>query len=378
MLKMLHTADIHMGARFPSLGSKGDSQRRQVEETFKNAISMAVDEKIDIFLIAGDLFDSNKQPQRNIDLVVEQFKLLEGNNIPVCLIPGNHDCLDSSSVYHKFDFKGRCPNLTIFAGDGVGYRDYPDLDLTVYGKPLLSQRSSVSPLEGIGRMTSSRYHVAVAHGSFFIPEKVAADDHVFTAEEIASSGMDYIALGHWHTAWPCFDKGVVAWYSGAPEWLNWKQKDAGQVLLVSISDAGGVKIEPRTVGLRRGDRDEVDMAGIASLAELRERILRYADGNLAMMVILKGIRGSELLADPSNLEQLEEDLGQHFFSLRISDKSHSRLVGISPDSYLDRPIVARFIELVEHNLESSDGEDRKIAEDALQYGVALLENRENL
>ena len=108
MLKILHTADIHLGAKFSGLGNKGASQREQLRTTFKNVIATAIDERVGIVLIAGDLFDANQQPQRNIDLVIEQFNLLNQNNIPVCLIPGTHDSLDSSSIYRKVDFEGKC------------------------------------------------------------------------------------------------------------------------------------------------------------------------------------------------------------------------------------------------------------------------------
>jgi exonuclease SbcD len=105
MLKLLHTADIHLGAKFLSLGNKGAVQREQIKASFKKLISRAIEEEVGIVLIAGDLFDANQQPQANIDLVVEQFNLLAQRNIPVCLIPGTHDCFDSSSIYRKVNFR---------------------------------------------------------------------------------------------------------------------------------------------------------------------------------------------------------------------------------------------------------------------------------
>jgi DNA repair exonuclease SbcCD nuclease subunit len=169
MLRILHTADIHLGARFSGLGNKGISQRQQLKATFRNVIATAVDERVSIVLVAGDLFDANQQPQPSVDLVVEQFNLLKEHNIPVCLIPGTHDPLDSSSIYRKVDFEGRCANVKIFAEEHISYKEYPDLDLTVYGKPNLSNRSYVSPLKGLKPLTSSKFHVAMAHGSFYIP-----------------------------------------------------------------------------------------------------------------------------------------------------------------------------------------------------------------
>ena len=122
MLKILHTADIHLGAKFSGLGNKGASQREQLRTTFKNVIATAIDERVGVVLIAGDLFDSNQQPQRNVDLVIEQFNLLGSKSIPVCLIPGTHDSFDSSSIYRKVDFEKKCPSLKVFAEENTSYK----------------------------------------------------------------------------------------------------------------------------------------------------------------------------------------------------------------------------------------------------------------
>jgi DNA repair exonuclease SbcCD nuclease subunit len=368
MLKILHTADIHLGAKFSSLGNKGASQREQLRVTFKNVIATAVDERVNIVLIAGDLFDSNRQPQTNVDLVIEQFNLLGSNNIPVCVIPGTHDSLDSSSIYKKIDFEEKCANLKIFADENVSYKEYPSLDLTVYGKPNLSNRSYISPLKGLKRATSSQFHIAMAHGSLHIPEKVAEDDHVFKLEEIEASGMDYLALGHWHRAYRCSEE-PPGWYSGPPEWIP-DQRERGVVLLVSLSDTGEVKVEPMRVGLRDYDEIEIDMAGTQDLATVKARISEGANGSLIRQATLKGLRDTELIISP---EELETELGEKFFHLSVVDKSHLKSREVTDDE--DRLIRSRFIKLMKEQIESVEGEDKDIAENALQYGVALLDGK---
>jgi exonuclease SbcD len=368
MLKILHTADIHLGAKFSGLGNKGASQREQLRATFKNVIATAIDERVNIVLIAGDLFDANQQPQRNIDLVIEQFNLLNQNNIPVCLIPGTHDSLDSSSIYRKVDFEGKCSNLKIFADENISYKEYPNLDLTVYGKPNLSNRSYTSPLKGLKRLTSSKFHIAIAHGSFYIPEKIAEDDHVFRLEEVKASGMDYLALGHWHRGYSCSDN-PKAWYPGPPEWIP-NQTEKGGVLLVSLSDSGEVKVESKKVGLREYDEIEIDMSGIQDLATLKERISEGANQNLVRKATLKGLRDAELMINP---EELETELGEKFFHLKVSDQSHVKLKEISESTYERQLIKAKFIKLMNEKIGSSEGEEKEIAESALQYGMAFLE-----
>ena len=371
MLKILHTADIHLGAKFSGLGNKGVTQREQLSTTFKNVIATAIDERVNIVLIAGDLFDANQQPQRSIDLVIEQFNLLGSNNIPVCLIPGTHDSLDSSSIYRKIDFEGKCPNLKIFTDENMSCKEYPGLDLTVYGKPNLSNRSYTSPLEGLRRSTSSKFHVAMAHGSLYIPEKIAEDDHVFKLEEIKASGVDYLALGHWHRVYNC-SKEPQAWYSGPPEWIP-DQREKGTVLLVSLSDAGEVEVEPEMVGLREYDEVEIDMSEIRDLAKLKARISEGANQNLVRKATLKGLRDAELIV---NLEELEADLGEKFLHLSVLDESHPKLEEVTEDE--ERLIRSRFIKLMRGQIEGLEGEEKEIAENALQYGIALLDGKEVL
>jgi DNA repair exonuclease SbcCD nuclease subunit len=371
MVKILHTADIHLGAKFSGLRNQGASQREQLRTTFKKIITTALDEKVNIVLVAGDLFDANQQSQKNIDLVIEQFNLLGVNNIPICLIPGTHDSLDSSSIYRKVDFKGKCSNLEIFTDENMSFQEYARLDLTVYGKPNLSNRSYTSPLRGFTRSTSSRFHVAMAHGSFYIPERTAEDDHIFRLEEIEASGMDYLALGHWHRVYSCSEK-PPAWYSGPPEWIP-AQREGGAVLLVSLLDSGEVKVEPKKLGLRDYDEIEIDMNEIQDLAMLKARISDGANQNLIRKVTLKGLRDAEFIADPA---ELETELGENLFHLSIMDESHPKSGEVTEDE--ERLIRNRFIKLMKEQIESSDGEGKDIAEGALQYGVALLDGKEVL
>ena len=368
MLKILHTADIHLGAKFSGLGNKGASQREQLRATFKNIIATAVNERVNIVLIAGDLFDSNQQSQRNVDLVIEQFNLLGSNNIPVCLIPGTHDSFDSSSIYRKVDFERECPNLKVFADGNMSCKEYPTLDLTVYGRPNLSNRSSVSPLKGLTRSTSSKFHIAMAHGSLYIPEKTAKDDHVFRLEEVQASGMHYLALGHWHRVYRCLAE-PPAWYSGPPEWIS-GQTERGGVLLVSLSETGEVKVERKTLGLRDYDEIELDVSGVQDLAMLEARISEGASQNLVRKVTLKGLRDAELIINP---EELETRFGKEFFHLNVVDKSHPKSEEVTEDE--ERLIRNRFIRLMKKQIEGSEGEERDIAENALQYGAALLDGK---
>ena len=93
MLRIIHTADVHLGARHDDLGEQAAAQRERQFAAFKAAIDLALAEKVDLFLIAGDLFDSNVQPRRSVERVAAELKRLAEARIRSVIIPGTHDVL---------------------------------------------------------------------------------------------------------------------------------------------------------------------------------------------------------------------------------------------------------------------------------------------
>src|SRR4051794_41933111 len=97
MLRLLHTADVHLGARHTDLGDQAAAQRERQFAAFVAAVDLALDEKVDIVLIAGDLFDSNTQPRRSVERVAAELTRLAAARIRTVIIPGTHDVYDRSS-----------------------------------------------------------------------------------------------------------------------------------------------------------------------------------------------------------------------------------------------------------------------------------------
>ena len=72
MLRLLHTADVHLGARHGDLGEQAAAQRERQFAAFRRSVDLAIEERVDLFLIAGDLFDSNTQPRRSVERVAAE------------------------------------------------------------------------------------------------------------------------------------------------------------------------------------------------------------------------------------------------------------------------------------------------------------------
>ena len=165
------------------------------------------------------------------------------------------------------------------------------------------------------------WRVGLAHGALAIPGKTDADEVVFTEEEISRTGLDYLALGHWHSAVEGRAGNVTYAYSGAPEPVAVDQDGAGQVLIVSLDDKGGsrheVKIAAKRVGQTRHQKVEVDLATVGTQPALIEQLAAHADANLVLDVRLRGFMPDAMDMD---LDEVERSLASSFLKLRIRDE----------------------------------------------------------
>ncbi len=375
-MKFLHTADIHIGARFQGLGARGKEQRKQIKDTFKKVIDTAIAENVDAVLISGDLFDSNIQGQNDIDFVVEQFKRLESKDIPVCLIGGTHDFISSNSVLKKAKLNEVLKN-TYLLDKYKPFIKLDNLDLTVYGVSLTSNKSPKSPLKDLPKDGKSKFSVGMVHGSFDTGQ-VDKDDWVFTSGEIESNGLNYLACGHWHSYFEIPTKKVKALYPGSPELIAIDQKDSGNVVIVEIDPSGKVKTEKKKVGKRKYEKFVVDAEKAFKGDYLKIELSKRANPDLILDVEINGMINIEVKVQVK-VQEIMEELEDRFFRLRIKDNSHIKLDEIDSSKYPENVTIGKFVRAIQEKIERAENEGQKgIAEEALQLGVALLSGKEVL
>ncbi len=386
MLRIIHTADVHLGARHDDLGEQAAAQRERQFAAFTATVDLAIAERVDLFLIAGDLFDSNVQPRRSVERVAAELARLVQARIRTAIIPGTHDVYDRSSIYRAYDLKalaGSTPAddfLTVLTSDlPAVYLNA--IDTVVHGRVFATKRAPTSPLAGFDAATTApagKWRIGMVHGSLSIPGKTDRDDVVFTVDEIAASHLDYLALGHWHSAQQGRGGGVTYAYSGAPEPVALDQDRAGKVLLVEIDEAPTkriVTIEERVVGRTRFDRTELDAATVKSQPTLIETLEKRADPDLVLDVRLVGVRPDDLDLD---VDEIETRLAPSFLKVRVRDRSMPALTsGVlpSPDT-----VAGAFIRDLEARIAASEkaGQVDEAAElrDSLRLGRLLLAGQE--
>ncbi len=379
---LLHLSDVHLGARHADLGPAAVQQRERQLAAFSRAVDEGLARTVDAVLICGDLFDSNVQPRRTVERAADELGRLTEAGVRVVIIPGTHDVYDSRSIYRAFDLASTIGPARRGELLHVLTPEQPelllaDLDLLVFGRVFATKRAPHSPLQAFDVHGDERasWKVGMIHGSRAIPGKVEHDDVLFTDAEIAASGLDYLALGHWHS----FDSGragETTWcYPGAPEPVAVDQDGAGDVCLVTLGDGVGgqssVRIERIRVGRTVFRRVAFDAAGLAGQEELERRIAELADPDLILAATVDGIAPDSLEILP---DEIERRLAGSFLQLRVIDRSVAEL-----PAGLDLPadtVAGRFILDVASRLEEAeargDGAAAEQARQVLRLGRRLL------
>jgi exonuclease SbcD len=86
-MKILHTADWHLGKNI-----EGHSRMDEQACFLTDFVKIVKDEKIDLLIIAGDVYDSYNPPARAEELFYETLKQLsDGGKRLILVIAGNHD-----------------------------------------------------------------------------------------------------------------------------------------------------------------------------------------------------------------------------------------------------------------------------------------------
>ncbi len=225
-IRLLHTSDVHLH----SPESCADLEA---------VVAAANHLGVDLFLVAGDLFESARVSQETIERALEALSRL---TMPGVILPGNHDALDQSSVYHRMDLKRLAPMVHLLTNVQGEELVIPDLDVAVWGRAMEEHTPQFRPLEGAPSRNGVGWYIGMAHGYHFATgEKPDRSAPIF-AEEIADTGYDYWALGHVHVFRDVSAGPVTAFYSGAPDDHAISQRP-GHVALVQMDPNTGVQVQ---------------------------------------------------------------------------------------------------------------------------------------
>ncbi|HXG12761.1 MAG TPA: exonuclease SbcCD subunit D [Gemmataceae bacterium] len=284
-MKILHTADWHLGDRLGRI-DRTDDLRRAVER-----VARYCDEhRVDVLLIAGDLFSELSRPDNlraSIEHLQEVFEPFLLNGGTILAITGNHDnenfCQTLGLVMKlaapATDREGDCrPSGRLYLATNPTFlrladRDGREVQFILMPYPTPTRYLRDAEAQKYGSLEEKNRHLQIAYArrlreiqedsrySHELPTVLAAHIHVQGAtlptlfriseqesiifdENDLPTGLAYVALGHVHQ--PQMLRGMPhVRYSGSIERLDLgERRDDKGVVLLEIDPREGLRGEP--------------------------------------------------------------------------------------------------------------------------------------
>lgn len=228
-MRFLHTADWHIGRKL-----YGYELIREQEDAFAQISRIAVQEKVDAVVVAGDLYDRALPSE---DAVKQLNKMIVELNLklkkPILAISGNHDSAVRLNTGHEW-FKETQYFLNTTIEEAMTPIEFPDTQFFLLPYFQLFQARNFFEDESLNDLTtviekiicqmkkrfnSEKKHVLVAH--FFAAGSTKTESE--TKIEVGGlnavpvdilDDFDYVALGHLHDVNALHNPKVK--YSGSP------------------------------------------------------------------------------------------------------------------------------------------------------------------
>lgn len=230
---VVHSSDLHIDADVVGSGSdRGDTSNLELVLEVARRVSA------DVLLLAGDTFDSHRQP---VSLIARVGEMIAAAPMPIVLLPGNHDPVIPEAVYHRMP-SGIADNLHILGLTHDEAVVFDEFELEVWGRAHRDY-DDMDPFAR-ARARSTRWQIAMGHGHYEPrPDRRTRlrASWLIGDAELAATRSDYVALGHWNRAFDAGKGGIRAHYSGSPGY-------AKTVNVIRLTGEGDVLVVREPVG----------------------------------------------------------------------------------------------------------------------------------
>lgn len=363
MLTFIHAADFHLDSVFGALtAEQALSRRRESRETGMRMANYANSHGVDLVLLAGDLFDSNTAFRETGEMLAEAFGQMRAR---VLIAPGNHDWIGPGSPWLTVEWP---KNVHVFREAALTAVEAPEWNLVIHGAAFTGPEQAAGLLKGFSAPEDGKFHIGLLHGEVDPPD---VRYNPIRREEIAASGLRYLALGHIHrrTEPMKLGKTLCAW-PGCTEGRGFDELGEKGFYRGVLDDSGEVSLSFVPFARRRYEILEVDVTGRTPRAAVEAALPEDTAQDL-YRIVLTGETGEGGV----DAAALREALSDRFYALELRDYTRmAEDVWARAEEDSLRGLFLR--ELRERWRQAESDGERETVTRAARFGLAALDRRD--
>lgn len=354
-MKFIHIADVHLGIK-PDRGRIWSDERAdEIYDSFKDIVKLCDKEKVELLLIAGDLFDRQPSIQdlKQLDFILSRMSVTR-----TVIIAGDSDYITEGSAWDTYSFNS---NVVVMPGGRATNVYFEDINTCITGYSYAKEEYTDRILERLKPGREGAYNILLGHGG----DKMHMP---FSKEKLARTGYDYIALGHVHKPAHILKNKMA--FSGSLEPLNYTETGKRGYIYGEVDKEGQTTISwiPSNKRSYVNMTIELDInATNADIQSIVEQEIKSRGKENIYRVLLKGTVDSKLEINLSGLTRrynINEVIDRTEFNYTVDELYKGN----------ENNLLGRFID--SFNDEATENDE--IRQKAMQYGLeALLGAGEN-
>ena len=306
MVKFAHIADSHLGGwRQPELQALNT-------ESFRKAVEMCIQEKVEFILFTGDLFDSSFPPIEILKDTFTEFRKLKEEGIKCYVIAGSHDYSVSGKTFlDVLEKAGFCEICKYEEQEGkIILTPITHKSFYIYGYPGKKSGMELKDLKRIQikEPYASYFRILMLHTT--LKESVEGIP-IESIEMKELPKADYYALGHIHIKFEREHEGKPVIYGGPTFPNNFKELEElkyGSFYIIDVE--GFTKISRKEIKLKEIESIELEITDALKGNEIILEELQRRD--LKDKIVLLKVYGDLKQGKTSDIKfsEIEEYLGK--------------------------------------------------------------------
>ena len=413
MVRLIHTADLHLDSAFSSRFSKEEAEerRRNLLIAWNKLLQYGIERKVQAILISGDLFDSPVVSRSTMEIFLSSIR--KNPEISFFYLRGNHD------TKNTFRFRDDLPkNLFLFSKEGKKYRlkeklvllgqefygterrnefpeepygterrsefpeesygtesllELPEEPEELVEEELLSPSSSKDAVQSIWNLKEEDCNILMLHGALREGGSEVQDEQGISLKQLSRYPIHYLALGHIHKREEGKCGSLYYIYPGCLQGRGFDEEGEKGFYYLEIEEETK-EIKAEFVPLKEGEFRIIPLflseedGTLDAEEKIRESLKKEgAEAKDSVRIILKGEKRAE---EERNLRYLEKQLEEEYAYIEIKEETKLKL---RKEEFIhEKGLKGEFLRMVCESESLSEEEKEKL----MILGIGLLQGEE--
>ena len=400
MVRLIHTADLHLDSAFSSRFSKEEAEerRRNLLIAWNKLLQYGIERKVQAILISGDLFDSPVVSRSTMEIFLSSIR--KNPEISFFYLRGNHD------TKNTFRFRDDLPkNLFLFSKEGKKYRlkeklvllgqefygterrsefteesygtesllELPEEPEELVEEELLSPSSAKDAVQSIWNLKEEDCNILMLPGALREGGPEVQNEQGISLKQLSRYPIHYLALGHIHKREEGKCGSLYYIYPGCLQGRGFDEEGEKGFYYLEIEEETK-EIKAEFVPLKEGEFRIIPLflseedGTLDAEEKIRESLKKEgAEAKDSVRIILKGEKRAE---EERNLRYLEKQLEEEYAYIEIKDETKLKL---RKEEFIhEKGLKGEFLRMVCESESLSEEEKEKL----MILGIGLLQGEE--